>query len=104
MKILKTVVMCADTGTLFAADTIEYDGKLWIVTAWLQGPTKGTECPARIICLDGLPLKPAGTQYQADYVLERPLSKAFLEGRVIEQGIVALDRPDVMRRVGTDCH
>jgi len=41
----------ADDGELLEADTIEYEGKLWIVPEWLAGPTKGTEMPARIICL-----------------------------------------------------
>jgi hypothetical protein len=54
MKILKTLIQRVDDGELLAADTIEYEGKLWIVPEWLAGPTKGTEMPARIICLDNL--------------------------------------------------
>src|ERR1700730_6943792 len=102
MKILKTLVMREDDGALIAADTIEYEGKLWIVTEWLEGPTKGTEWPARIICLDGLPLGRPGPQYQMDYALQTPLSKAVLEGRAVAQGLVVIDRPDIIRRVDTD--
>ena len=31
MKILKTLIQRADDGELMEADTIEYEGKLWIV-------------------------------------------------------------------------
>jgi hypothetical protein len=87
MKILKTLIQRADDGELLEADTTEYEGRLWIVPEWLAGPTKGTEMPARIICLDNLQTAKPGPRYWADLVLSIPLSKDFLEGRALIQGV-----------------
>jgi hypothetical protein len=99
MRIKKTIVMREDDGALLPGDTIEYERKLWLVTAWLAGPTEKTERPERIICLDGLPMQPAGPKYPAaDFVLSTPLPKAFLEGHAVMQGVV-IERPDIIRNV-----
>ena len=102
MKILKTLIQRADDGELLEADTIEYEGKLWIVPEWLAGPTKGTEMPARIICLDNLQTAKPGPRYWADLVLSVPLSKDFLEGRALMQGVAVIEKPDIFRRADTD--
>jgi hypothetical protein len=102
MKILKTLVKCAEDGSLIIADTIEYEGRLWIVPAWLAGPTKGTEMPARIICVDDLPTTKPDPKYRVDLALKGPLTKDTLEGRSVPQGLVVIERPDIFRRVDTD--
>lgn len=104
MAVRKIVVQREDDGSVIIADTIEYEGKLWIVPEWLEGPTPGTLCPALIICVDGLSLMKAGPQYQADFVLGTPLSIAVLEGRSIKLGLDVRKRPDIMLRVDTDFH
>jgi hypothetical protein len=38
------LIIREDDGALLRGDTIEYEGKLWLVPEWLAGPTKGTEC------------------------------------------------------------
>ena len=45
MAVRKVMFMNSDGGALFIGDAIEHEGKLWLVPEWLEGPTKGTECP-----------------------------------------------------------
>ncbi len=54
MKILKTMIFFSDAepGKIFLYDTIEYDGKFWIVPEWLINRTLGKRRPARIIPLN----------------------------------------------------
>jgi len=106
MAVRKVLFLKEDGGALFLGDVIEYEGKLWLVPEWLSGPTKGTECPARIICLDGLPLSKAGPQHQdrADWVLSTPLHTEILEGRRVSQNPLVIERPDIILNVDTDFH
>ena len=80
-RILKTVVALEDgDGTIFHMDTIEYQGRFWLVPAWLEAPSEGWKMPVRIICLDPLPHQkfPPGSGY-GDFVLSGPLPKAALD-------------------------
>jgi hypothetical protein len=43
-----------------------------------------------------------GPRYWADLVLSIPLSKDFLEGRALIQGVAVIEKPDIFRRVDTD--
>jgi len=53
MSDLKALITVKDgDGSLFAADLIRHEGKLWIVPTWLENPTEGYKVPERIICLD----------------------------------------------------
>lgn len=106
MPVRKTLYQRQDDGELFIADTIQYDGKWWIVPEWLQGPTAGTLCPARIVCLDGLTLNKPAAPYQdrVDWALETPLHRDVLEGRRVSQSPLVIDRPDIYLRVDTDFH
>jgi hypothetical protein len=106
MTVRKTVVMRQDDGMLFIADTIPYDGKWWIVPEWLQGPSAGTLCPARIIYVDAQHLAAPSPPYQdrADWALETPLSRDILEGRRVSQNPLVIERPDIHLREETDFH
>jgi hypothetical protein len=98
MKIYKTVIQQSDDGSLIECDTIEYNGKLWLVPAWNIEPDKGTERPARLIGLQGLPLQKRGPDRRGDYLLLTPLSKAILAG-VERLGFDVIEAPqDVVRK------
>lgn len=80
-------------------DTIEHEGKLWLVPAWTRSPIPGTLRPLRIICLDGLPMQPPDTRKgprDYDRVLTQPLDKDTLEGGT-SQGLVVVEKPDMIR-------
>src|ERR1700689_5529055 len=106
MTVRKTVVIRQDDGQLFMADTIEYDGKWWIVPEWLTGPPAGTLCPARIISVDAQHLSIPGPPYRdrADWVLETPLSRDILEGRRVSSNPLVIERPDIILRENQDFH
>ena len=104
MAVRKTVVIRQEDGAVFIADTIEYQRTWWIVPEWLEGPTKNTLRPARIISLDGLRLGTPGPQYQVDWALETPLSRDILEGRKVSQSPLVIDRPDIILNKDHDFH
>ena len=96
MKILKTLVPFDDG--IYAIDTIEYEGGLWLVPEWIDGmPTKGYAKQRRIIRMP--PLQPAGPAVpQADYILANPLPKGVYEGDVppgLENVYAVIDHPDI---------
>lgn len=90
------------TGTPFIGHVIEHEGKSWLVPEWNRGPTQGTSCPARIVCLDGLPLSKPGTQYDVDLALAVPLHRDILEGRRVSQSPLVIERPEIFLREDTD--
>jgi hypothetical protein len=95
-KILAVVVGDPQAGVFH---TIEYEGKLWLVPYWIEGPAPDTLSPLRIICLDGLPMQPHDTQKgPRDYsqILTQPLDKDTLEGGTA-QGLVVRERPEMIR-------
>ena len=106
MAVRKVMFMNSDGGALFIGDAIEHEGKLWLVPEWLEGPTKGTECPTRIVCLDGMPLSKPGPQYQdrANWFLSTPLHTEILKGRRVSQNPLVIERPDIILRVDTNFH
>lgn len=102
MKIYKTIIQRFEDGALLECDTVEYQGELWLVPAWIEGPMPGTEQPARLIGLPtGLPLSEPGPEYEADYLLSSPLSKATLAGHAEAQGYTVIQRPDLILNVDT---
>jgi hypothetical protein len=105
MALRKLIFQTLEGGGLFIGDVIEHQGKLWLVPEWLAGPTKGTARPARIICLDGLPLsKRSQHQDHADWALSTPLSTEILEGREASQSPLVIERPDIFLHIDTDFH
>jgi hypothetical protein len=102
VAVRKIVYVREDDDHALIGHVIEYEGKLWLVPEWLEGPTPGTRSPARIICLDGLPLATPAPEYRADLALARPLSRGVLEGRAIGLALDVRERPDIHLRVDTD--
>jgi hypothetical protein len=102
MAVRKILFQKEETGGLFKGDVIEYEGKSWLVPEWLQGPTAGTLCPARIICLDDLSVSKAEPQYQVDLVLSIPLNRDILEGRKVSRSPLVIEKPDIHLRETSD--
>lgn len=106
MAVRKILFMKEDDGSLFVGDVIEHEQKLWLVPEWLPGSTSGTERPARIVCLDDLPLETPilRQQDQADWVLGVPLNSDVLAGRRVSKSPLVIERPDIILRTDTDFH
>jgi hypothetical protein len=95
MKIFKIVIMRAENGRASMCDAIEHEGKLWLVPEWTAFPSERIQKPARIISLDGLTLTPPGPRYQADFVLQTPMTRDVLEGRGTTGSPVVIEAPDL---------
>lgn len=96
---LKTVVAIEGGNALFSADTIEHEGKLWLVPHWLESPSEGYRIPARIVCLDGLrAFQKLEKSFPADYSLGVPVPKAVFDGthpQPLSLGYIVVERPDI---------
>ena len=102
VKVSKALVIREDDGAMLVGDVIEYERSLWLVPAWIPGPTLGTERPLRIMCVDDMKTSKPSPEYKVDLALRDPLSKAFLEGREVTQGISVIEQPHIFRHVDTD--
>jgi hypothetical protein len=71
--ILKTFV--AFGSAIHKVDTIEHEGKLWLVPHWLDSPSEGVTRPNRIIRPVGAAFAPYG---EGEFVLEKPVPKELL--------------------------
>jgi hypothetical protein len=94
---LRTLIAITDESTIFQADTVEYQGKLWLVPEWLEAPTEGWKKPRRIIRLDGLEYQrlEAGDP-RGNFVLKWPIPRAVIEGRdqnAANNGYVVVELP-----------
>jgi hypothetical protein len=77
--IFKTMV--SDGSSVFPVDTIEYEGRLWLVMRWLVPPSREWREPERLICISnlnfqdlrGMPNRPA------DFSLSVPLPKVLFD-------------------------
>lgn len=80
MEVLKTIVITEEDGQHYLIDTVEEDGKLWLVPQWYE---EGSY-PQRMVCVDELrprklPVSSKGVQ-RAHYGIEEPLPRALLDG------------------------
>ena|ERR1700691_3051887 len=101
---VRKLLFRTEDGSPFIGDVIAYEDDFWLVPEWLEGPTKGTLCPARIICLRGLQTENPGPQYRADWALKGPLHTDILYGRRVSQKPRVIPLPEITLRVDTDFH
>lgn len=99
-QIFKTLMFFSDVaeGTLYQVDTIEYQGKMWLVPEWLDNPLAGLRKPTRIILLDVLPHQqsPGGP---TDFVLNAGIPKSVFDGQIPTQPedlFVVIEGPDIL--------
>lgn len=89
---------------IYMADTIEYEGKMWLVPEWLEAPSEGWKTPERIVCLDGFPHQKVESGVPADFVLNKPIPKDVLYGQIPKQSKYAslvIMRPDIKVSIPT---
>lgn len=80
-EVMKTLV--PKVGGFCEVDTIEFEGELWLVPAWMHdSPRTGRSRPVRIICATLLGHMKAGPGFPFDYTLRDPLPEGLADGRV----------------------
>ena len=85
-------------GIIYKVDTIEYQGKMWLVPEWLDNPRGGWRMPTRIICLDMLPHQKTPGNPAADFVLNSGIPKSVFDGLAQtqpEERYVVIERQDI---------
>ena len=97
MKILKCFVGLAE-GMVITCDGIEHEGKLWIVSAWLEHPSEPIAIPERLIRFDNYPHQSDDGVFYQNILL--PIPESALYGDV-PPGIEYLDRP---QNIQVDIH
>jgi hypothetical protein len=110
MRIFSTLVAVEHEG-IFSFDTIEYEGKLWLVPEWIDGkPQKGFSMPVRIICLERLKLVGPRSSVQGDdYILNGAIPKSVIDGHIppnFEHIYLIIERPEIIVETPdeTICH
>lgn len=81
MEVFKTLVSFSDedVGQMFLVDTIRYEGRWWLVGAWLASHTTGDRTPEWLACLSSLPHSEVAGQAHR-FVLANSIPKAVLQG------------------------
>jgi hypothetical protein len=95
MKIMKTWAPVSGDGVtdFHLVDTIEHEGKLWLVPTWIEGMTM----PERIVCLSNLRHQKSGVKGR-DFVLARSIPRAVLFGHVLPEHkaeYLIIERPPI---------
>jgi hypothetical protein len=77
--IFKTMV--SDGSSLFPVDTIEHEGRLWLVLRWLYPPSREWRAPERLICISNLGFQDLRNMPNApaDFSVPVPLPKVLFE-------------------------
>ena len=100
-----------EEGFVHEFDTIEHEGKMWLVSKWLVALDGTHQVPERIICLDPLPHRNVGLDEQTKsgvrFCLLDPIPRAVLDG-VVPPGeetlYVVVHRPNIQAPRGSRPH
>ena len=95
---LKTHAYVTETGLPSLFDTVEYNGKWWILNKWLVYNDIKQKMPERILSLESLNAQAIDTGNPFDFQCPLPLSLEFFSCPLFvlaEKGIEALDRPNL---------
>lgn len=99
--IFKTMI--SDGSSIFPADTIEHEGKLWLVLRWLVPPSREWREPERLICLSNLMLQDLRgmANRPADFSLPVPLPKVLFEPipKLPVEQYVVIEHPHIRFRM-----
>src|SRR5262245_31938639 len=92
VKVMKTLV--PGLGGIDRMDTIEHEGKLWLVPYWRDIPGGKWTMPGRLIRMDSLP----HDKFREDFVLTGPVPKELFDPQNQEPeapGYEVVDRPQI---------
>lgn len=95
MKIFTTMVMLDNE--IHSVDTIEYEGKFWLVPNWLDSRDEGWTMPERIVLLDTLPHKRIECG-NPDFLVEYSIPKSVFFGQIPKESkynFVVIMHPDI---------
>ena len=67
-------------GEMKQCDTIQIEGKFWLVPEWTYNRSEGWKTPVRIVALEGLAHHPT-TLHGASILVEDSIPKSVLDGR-----------------------
>ena len=83
MKIRRTLVGFEGDSIqqLRRVDTIEHEGKTWLVPYWIDNLDKGTSRPERIVLLDLLEYTDSDGLRGISHTLKTPMPKCVFEGQ-----------------------
>jgi len=97
LKIYKTMVYFSDDthGNIYKVDTIEYEGKYWLVPEWLESPQEGLTMPKRIILLETLQHQKNIGGAISDFVLNDGIPKAVFDGEQAGGIYIIIENPDI---------
>jgi len=86
VKILKTLYFSDSVpGHLLKCDTIEWQGKFWLVPEWIENHSTGKMRPVRIICLDSLPHRVLPLGAPDHFALDIPIPKCVFDGKIPQE-------------------
>jgi hypothetical protein len=92
---MKTMVAVGNT--INKMDTVEFEGRYWLVPSWLVSPDGKWQRPVRIICLSSLEHQNLGN---GEFVLTLPLPAALAANQIDPpspiDGFLVLEQPQIV--------
>jgi hypothetical protein len=101
VPIFKTMVSTGSS--IFPVDTVEHEGKLWLVPQWLYPPSKEWREPARLICISNLGFQDMRHMVNrpADFYLPVPLPKILFDPipQLAAEQYIVVEHPHIRFRM-----
>ena len=84
MKILKTLMGFSDfdINNLYRVDTVEWNGRLWLVPNWIEAHATRERQPIRIIAMDRLPHWRMDGEEGVDFQLGVLIPRCVFDGQL----------------------
>ena len=92
MKIYTAMISTPNNGgtNILKCDTIEFEGRFWLVPVWLEDDFGEIKTPKRIICMSVLDHQVLGPDSSyADFLVKEPIPKEVLYGEATEHNGIA---------------
>jgi hypothetical protein len=97
MELLKTLALFDHLGKWYRIDTIEYQGKWWLVPEWLACKDKKWKRPKLLISLDSFEYSKNDSGHPADFLISGSITKGVLDGKAPpERHLEVINNPDIL--------